>query len=217
MRVIRSVQMALVAAMFVTAAILYPRLPDIIPMHWGFEGEPDGWGPKTWGVWLMPGLSLLFMILFPVLQKLDPKSQNYENFQKSWAIIQTSILSMLAYMFAVTMFVTLYPAYNAWVGRFVVFGVGALFVIIGNYMGKVRQNYFVGLRTPWTLNDPEVWQKSQRLAGWLFVLGGLLSIVESIIWLAVPYVFFSMVAVMVIVPAVYSYKLAADKKKKPQQ
>jgi len=213
LRIIRSVQIAMVVAMFVAGAILYSRLPDMIPTHWGFEGNPNGWSPKTFGVWLIPGLSLIFMILFPILQRLDPKSQNYENFQKPWAIIQTAILGMLAYMYAVTMFVTLKPEYNAMVGRLVVFGMGAMFVVLGNYMGKVRQNYFVGLKTPWTLEDPEVWQKSQRVAGYAFVLCGLIALVESLIWIAVPYVFFGAVALTVIVPIAYSYVLAKEKRK----
>lgn len=206
------IQAAIVALMFLAGIILYSYLPDMLPMHWGFDGQPNNWWPKAYGVWLIPGLAVLFMILFPILQKLDPKSQNYENFAKSWAVIQTSILAMLAYMYGVTLFVTIYPAYNNLVGRLVVFGIGILFVILGNYMGKVRQNYFVGLRTPWTLNDPEVWQKSQRLAGWAFVLGGLISIIEAIIWIAVPYVFFGIVILIVIIPTVYSFLLSKKKK-----
>ena len=87
-----------------------------------------------------------------------------------------------------------------------------LFIILGNYMGKVRQNYFVGLKTPWTLNDPEVWQKSQRLAGWAFVLSGLIFIVESIIWIAVAYAFIGTIALVVIVPIAYSYLISRPKK-----
>jgi uncharacterized membrane protein len=79
-------------------------------------------------------------------------------------------------------------------------------------MGKVRQNYFVGLKTPWTLNDPEVWQKSQRFAGWAFVLAGLAFIIEAIVWFAVVPVFFAAMAVMVILPIAYSYLLSRKKR-----
>lgn len=208
------VRIAMVALMFIAGAIAYSYLPDVIPTHWGFDGQPNGWSPKWFGVWLIPALCLLFLVLFPVLSRLDPRSENYESFKKPWSVIQTAILGMLAYMYAVTMFVTFYPEYNSLVGRLVVLGMGLLFVILGNYMGKVRQNYFIGLRTPWTLNDPEVWQKSQRVSGWAFVLCGLVAIAEAWIWLAVPYVFFGAIALTVVVPVVYSYKLAADKKRK---
>lgn len=211
LRTARYIQIVLVALMFLAGAILYSYLPDILPVHWDFNGEPNNWWPKIYGVWLIPGMSLIFMILFPILQRIDPKSQNYPGFAKAWAVIQTSILGMLAYMYGVTLFVTFYPAYNAMVGRLVVFGIGLLFVILGNYMGKIRQNYFVGLKTPWTLNDPEVWQKSQRLAGWVFVLAGLLIIIEAIIWLAVAYVFFAIILLTVFVPIIYSYLLSRKK------
>lgn len=199
------VRAVLVAAMFVAGAVVYPYLPDSIPTHWGFEGEPNQWSPKTWGAWIIPLMSLAFLVLFPLLPKLDPKKANYEQFKKPWGVIQTSLIAMMAYMFAVTMSVTLYPQYNALVGRFVVFGIGVLFVILGNVMGKVRQNYFVGLKTPWTLNDPEVWQKSQRFGGWAFVLAGLAFIIEAIVWIAILPVFIVLMAVMVILPIAYSY------------
>ncbi|MDD5437576.1 MAG: SdpI family protein [Patescibacteria group bacterium] len=212
LRTARYVQIILVALMFIAGAVVYSRLPDMLPVHWGFNGEPNNWWPKMYGTWFIPALAALFVILFPILQRVDPKSQNYPGFAKAWAVIQTSILAMLAYAYGVSLFVAIYPAYNALVGRLVVFGVGLLFVVLGNYMGKVRQNYFVGLRTPWTLNDPEVWQKSQRLSGWAFVLAGLLILIESIVWVGVAYVFFGIIVLMVVVPMVYSYLLSRKKR-----
>ncbi len=205
------IRIILVAVMFIVGIVLYPYLPDLIPTHWGFEGQPNQWSPKIWGAWIIPAMSLVFLILFPLLPKLDPKRENYKNFKKSWNLIQTSLVAMMAYMYAVTMYVTFYPEYNNMVGRAVVFGIGILFVILGNVMGKVRQNYFVGLKTPWTLDDPEVWQKSQRFAGWAFVLAGLAFIIEAIVWFAIAYVFIIIMAIMIIVPVVYSYLLSKKK------
>jgi uncharacterized membrane protein len=206
------IRVILVALMFAAGAYAYRYLPDLIPTHWGFEGQPNQWSPKTWGTWLIPGMSLAFLILFPLLPKLDPKRENYKNFKKPWDMIQTSLIAMFAYMYAVTLYVTLYPEYNAMVGRAVVFGIGILFVILGNVMGKVRQNYFVGLKTPWTLDDPEVWQKSQRFAGWMFVFAGLAFIIEAIIWFAILPVFIIAMTAMAIAPIVYSYLLSRKKK-----
>lgn len=205
-------RIVLAVLMLAAAAMSYPYLPNIIPVHWGFEGQPNGWAPKTWGAWLIPLMTLAFLFLFPLLQRLDPKRENYKNFKKPWAVIQTSLIAMFAYMYAVTLIVTLYPQYNAMVGRAVVCGIGILFVILGNVMGKVRQNYFVGLKTPWTLDDPEVWQKSQRFTGWAFVLAGLVFIVEAVVWIAILAVFIAMMTVMVILPIAYSYLLSRKKK-----
>jgi uncharacterized membrane protein len=157
-------------------------------------------------------MTLAFLVLFPLIARIDPKKANYEQFKKPWGVIQTSLIAMFAYMFAVTDFVTFYPEYNAMVGRAVVFGIGILFVILGNVMGKVRQNYFVGLKTPWTLDDPEIWQKSQRFAGWAFVLSGLVFIIEAIVWIAILPVFIAIMAVMTVLPIAYSYLLSRKKK-----
>jgi uncharacterized membrane protein len=205
-------RIALVALMFIAGAFVYSRLPDVIPVHWGFEGQPNGWAPKTYGAWIIPLMSLAFLFLFPLLSRIDPKAANYEQFKKPWSVMQTAIIAMFAYMYVVTDAVTLYPQYNAMVGRAVVLGVGLLFVVIGNVMGKVRQNYFVGLKTPWTLNDPEVWQKSQRFGGWAFVIAGLAFVVEAVVWIAVVPVFIAAMAVMVVLPIVYSYLISRKKK-----
>jgi uncharacterized membrane protein len=207
------IRILIVAAMFATALILYPMLPDMVPTHWGFDGAPNAWSPKWVGVLIGPVVGLVFLILFPILNRIDPKKENYEVFKGPWNMIQTALLVFMAYIFAVTMYVTFYPQYNTLVGRAVVFGIGILFVIIGNYMGKIRQNYFVGLRTPWTLNDPEVWQKSQRLAGWMFVLGGLAAMIEAVVWVSSGLAFFPLVLVVVIVPIIYSYLLSRKKMK----
>ncbi|MBI5654849.1 SdpI family protein [Candidatus Uhrbacteria bacterium] len=206
------VRICIVAAMFVVGLVLYPYLPEMVPTHWGIEGEPNAWGPKIWGAWIIPLMSLAFLILFPLLPKLDPKRENYEHFKKSWGTIQTALVGILGYMYAVTMYVTFYPQYNSYVGKAVTFGIGVLFVILGNVMGKVRQNYFVGLKTPWTLNDPEVWQKSQRFSGWMFVLAGLAFIIESIVWIAIVPVFIMTISLTVVAPIVYSYLLSRKKK-----
>ncbi|MFH1620775.1 MAG: SdpI family protein [Patescibacteria group bacterium] len=207
-----AIRIILVALMFAAGAIFYKYLPDMIPTHWGFEGQPNQWSPKSWGTWLVPGLSLVFLVLFPLLPKLDPKRENYKNFKSSWEVIQTSFIAIMAYMYAITLYATFYPEYNDMVGRAVVLGIGVLFVILGNVMGKVRQNYFVGLKTPWTLDDPEVWQKSQRFAGWMFVFAGLAFIIEAIIWFVIIYVFIVSMVAVVIAPIVYSYLLSKKKK-----
>lgn len=206
-----AVRLLLVLGMSVAGAALYPCLPDTIPVHWGFEGQPNGWASKTWGAWIIPAMSLAFLILFPLIPKIDPKRENYKYFKKPWDVIQTSFIAFFAYLYAVTMYVTFYPQYNAVVGRAVVLGIGILFVMLGSVMDKIRQNYFVGLKTPWTLDDPEVWQKSQRFAGRAFMLAGLAFIIEAMVWVATVPVFFAVIAVCVVAPIIHSYLLSRKK------
>lgn len=206
------IRVVLVALMFAAGAVLYPWLPDMVPTHWGLEGQPDAFSSKIWGAWIMPLMSLVFLALFPLLPKMDPKRENYERFKGPWNVIQTSLVGFLAYVYGVSIYATFYPESGSFMGRAVMFGIGILFIILGNVMGKVRQNYFVGLKTPWTLDDPEVWQKSQRFAGRMFVLAGLAFIVESVVWFAVLPVFGAAIFAAAILPIAYSYLVSRGRK-----
>lgn len=198
----------IVAGMFAAGAILYDRLPLQIPSHWGFSGAPDDYMSKPWGVWLLPLITLAMAILFPVFRRIDPKRENYETFRHTWELLQLCIVAFMAYVYGMQLYLSINPLPSPdFVGRFVTFGIGVLFVIIGNYMGKIRQNFFVGLRTPWSLSDPEVWTKSQRFGGWAFVLGGLAILAESYLWWHAEIIFFAIVLLISTLPIAYSYMI----------
>jgi uncharacterized membrane protein len=201
----RLIQLAIVAAMFITGFIVYPYLPETIPVHWNFEGQPDNFGPKTIGTFIFPLVSLAIVILFPIFQSIDPKKENYEKFKNAWSAIQLTLITLFAYFYGAQLYFTLNPEQSHLMGTYMTAGVGATFIILGNYISKIRHNYFVGLRTPWTLNDPEVWNKSQRLTGWTFVIGGLALIFSGIGNIFHPYIFFGIIIVMVLLPTVYSF------------
>lgn len=206
--------LAIVAGMFLFSLIVYPSLPDIIPTHWGVNGEADGFSPKYFGAFFAPVLGLFLAFLFPIAQRMDPKRDSYANFQKTWSRLQVGIIAFFAYIHVVTTLAGLYPPLSGRVATFIVGGMGILFILIGNSMGKIEQNWFVGLRTPWTLSDPEVWRKSQRLAGWLFVFAGIVTLVLAF---TIPPngtlfgIFITMIVIISIVPAIYSYLLAKKK------
>lgn len=204
----------LVAALFAVAFIVYPHLPEEVPIHWNTLGEPDDFASRGFGAFLVPLMGLGFLILFPLLAKIDPRKANYKKFTSAWEWIQTLLIMMLAYFYGIQIFITFYPEHQALMPRLMFGGIGLLFIALGNLMGKLRQNFFVGLRTPWTLSDPEVWQKSQRVAGWSFVTGGLLFILLAF-WGDIPHIgaiFISITAMMILFPIVYSY-LAYSKHK----
>lgn len=206
----------IVAAMFLFSLIMYPRLPDIVPTHWGFTGEPDGFSPKAFGAFFAPVLGLGLAFLFSISQKMDPKKEAYANFQKSWIRLQIGIITFFAYLHIVTVLAALNPSISSNVGTYITAGMGVLFILIGNSMGKFEQNWFVGLRTPWTLSDPEVWRKSQRLGGLMFVLGGIAILIVSLTIrtsLALFITFMATVLSVTIIPIGYSYFLAEKKKK----
>ncbi len=204
-------RLVVVILMFIVAAILYPRLPENIPIHWGMEGQPDEWGAKMWAIWIIPGISLILLFLFPLLAKIDPRRKNYDAFSGTYEIIQNLIILFLTFVFFMQFFMTLRPENQDLMPTMMLAALGIMFVILGNYMGKVRQNYFLGLRTPWTLNDPEVWQKSQRVMGWAFVVGGFIFLLQAWLQLYVITSFIVVMSVIVVVPMVYSYLIYKKK------
>lgn len=210
---LRLLQILMLLALFAAAAILYPQLPERVPTHWNFAGQVDQYSSKLFGTFLLPGVALLLSILFPIISRIDPKYRNYANFAHAWEVFQLAFVGFMAYLFAIQMYASFHPEASWLVGRAVMFGIGVLLILLGNYMGKIRQNFFVGLRTPWSLSDPEVWTKSQRFGGWCFVLGGLAIIVESILWKAITIVFLAILAFVILPPIVYSYLLFHWKQK----
>ncbi len=202
----RIAQWGIVAGMFLIGALLYSHLPDMVPTHWNVNNQIDGWMPKIYGAWLMPVIALIITLFFPLLRKIDPESKNYEKFAKTWEVFQLTIVGFFAYMYAITSYVALNNDKSYLVGRLVMLGMGIMFIILGNYMGKIRHNYFVGIKTPWTLADPEVWQKTHRLAGWIFVAAGLLILLMSLFWMQYIWpLFIAIIVTIVIIPMFYSY------------
>ena len=200
-------------AMIVFAVIIYPYLPDTIPTHWNINNEIDAWSPKFPGALFIPALGIVMAILFPLLERIDPKRMNYADFRKTWAIMRIALMAFIAFMEVVTFTVAIKPEWNHLVGPSIIGGIGALFIVMGNYMGKLRQNWFIGLRTPWTLDDPEVWKKSQRMTGRLFVISGIAMLAMAIYGKIVPVIFFSIIVLVAFVPMVYSYILYTRKRK----
>lgn len=182
-----SVQLALIALMFVVAAVSWPYVPDRLPVHWNLQGEVDGYGGKFAGLLLVPIITLGLYALLLVLPKIDPGYVNYRNFAGAYNVIRIALVVFLAALYAVIVAV-------AWgrmidVGMLVTLGVGALLVVLGSVMVKIRPNWFVGVRTPWTLSSKLSWDKTHRLARWVFIgLGpviGLIGVVRTSWFLAI--------------------------------
>lgn len=200
----------IVAIMFAVGWLLYDSLPQNVPIHWNVKGEIDGWMSKPWGVFLIPLVTLGVAMLFPILSSIDPRKGNYELFRKSWIMIQVTILLFFAYMYFSSLLVVLHPEYEIF--PFVMTGIGVLFMLIGNYLGKVRQNYFVGIKTPWTLANEDVWNKTHRLGGWCFVIAGIALILNGIVQWHIVVVSVTAFSLAVAFPLIYSYLIFPKKK-----
>ena len=163
----------------VLVAAFYSRLPDQVPMHWGFDGEINRYGSKN-ELWLMAALGPLFALLFQFLPRLDPKKRSYERFQKYYEAFAVVMTAFVAVIMGIALVESFRPGTLS-VGRAVSILLGLLFLFMGNMMGKIKPNYFFGVRTPWTLADPDVWNRTHRLAGRLFCLAGLATVLSALL------------------------------------
>lgn len=199
------IQLCIVASMLIVGFLLWDKLPEMMPSHWNIEGEIDSYMEKSTWIWIFPGITLLMTLLFPFLSRIDPKKEKYQSFRRSWLILQMVFIIFFAYIYFVSLYLTLNPLVP--ITGFVFGGIGVMFVFIGNYLGKVRQNWFIGIRTPWTLDKEEVWNKTHRLGGWLFLIAGLIIFAEAFILWNVAWVMGVCIGLAALVPVLYSYFL----------
>jgi len=168
----------LIAFSFAFAAVMYPSLPELIPTHWNAAGDPDNYSPKPWGAFLLPAVAWLVFVVMKLIPVISPKGFRTDQFMEVVRLFQ---VVFVAFMAVVTVMTLLYAAgYDIDMPRFMSAALGVLFVILGNYLGKVRKNFFIGVRTPWTLASSEVWARTHRLAGWLFTLAGIAALLGAV-------------------------------------
>lgn len=165
---------ALLAAMFLASAVVWPRAPERLPVHWDLAGEVDRHGGRVEGLLLLPALALGVYLLLRALPRLDPGRANYALFGGAYATIRLATLAVLAAIHGVVILAALGRTID--MGRLMPILVGALLIVLGGVLGKLRPTWFVGIRMPWTLSSKRSWGKTHRLGGWLFIADGLLLI-----------------------------------------
>lgn len=174
------IPLLIVAAAFIASAVVYPRLPETMPTHFDMSGQPNGWSSRLFGAWVVPLFLLLMWGLVRVLPAIDPRGSNYAKFGGAFEGIIVSIMLFMLGMHIVILRASL--GYPLAMQRVIPFGIGVLFIVIGNLLPRARPNWFVGIRTPWTLSSDRVWEKTHRLGGRLFVAGGIIITVAAFAW-----------------------------------
>ena len=182
---------------------VWNQLPDQMPMHWGVGGEVDGYADRAWAVIGFPILllALHWVCVFATLKDPKNKEQTAKVKDLIWWLVPCLSLLVSGFMYS--------AALGYAVNTMSVMGLfmGALFVVIGNYIPKCKQNHTIGLRIPWTLNDEQNWNATHRVAGKVWVTGGLAMLVCSFLPFAwMPFVLLGVFLVLPIVPIVYSYR-----------
>jgi uncharacterized membrane protein len=196
-----------VALPFVYLAYVYTRLPAIVPVHFGIDGRADRYGNKS-GLWevaaILAGISILLFILIRLIPKIDPKKS-----PRNPSDVYNKISILVVLLFSV---INCFLVYSAEKGAFNIGNIfaaimGLFLAVMGNLMHNIKPNYFVGICTPWTLENEMTWRKTHQLAGKIWVAGGL---AIATISLLVPdriaiYVLTAGTVILGIVPVVYSY------------
>lgn len=163
-------QLGLIAVLFCWSVVLWPTSPDRIPVHFDLYGNADRWAGRLEGLFSVPVLCVAVYALLRFLPRFDPARANYASFAAAYTTIRFSVLIMLA----LVDLVILLPLAGVAVSQAALIRliVGCLLMVIGGVMGKIRPNWFVGIRTPWTLSSKESWVKTHRLGGWVFLGAG---------------------------------------------
>lgn len=189
---------------FVYLAYVWNSLPEKVPLHWNMEGEIDRYGEKSELILIPVLLPLLIYVLFTIIPRIDPKGK-IKNMGNKYTILKSI---MTIFMSALAMII-IYAALNETLynPNYIVLLIGILFALLGNYFKTLRANYFIGIKTPWTLENETVWKETHKLAGKLWFAGGLLIVLTSILLdKKTNFTLFAVITVFItVVPVVYSY------------
>jgi len=160
-------ELALVVAPFIALVVFWNQIPDRVPIHWNIPGEIDRWTSKAPGVLLLPLIGLGTVVLCHVVAWLDPKLRRNlkktDRMNKVLQILRLTFAGFFDAIFAVQLVVAL--GYKIAAARVIVWCILLCLAILGNYLPNLRSNYFIGIRTPWTLENPETWRATHRLGG----------------------------------------------------
>ncbi|MBE5102857.1 SdpI family protein [Priestia aryabhattai] len=184
--------------------IALPHLPATMPIHWGANGEADGFATKINAMILTVGIMVLIYFIIAFVPRIDPRKENYKYFSKTYNIVLNAVLLLFFFVNMSTILQGL--GYNVPMSYIAPIMAGLVFIIIGNYLQRVRSNYFMGIRTPWTLSNETVWKKTHRLSGKLFFIGGLLILISAFLpdgYKSV--IMWGSIVLCVAIPYLYSY------------
>jgi uncharacterized membrane protein len=203
MHPLRYVSICFVVFCVLITLYAYPSVPDTVVSHWNAQGEPDGTMHKLWGMFLLPTLVVVLFVLFIVLPRIDPLKQNVKKFISYY---EGFIVVMLAFCTYLQALIILWnQGYIFDMVRFILPAFGCLFIYIGVLLTHTKRNWFIGIRTPWTLDNDTVWEKTHAVGGALFKLTGAITFLGIFFPLYAFWGFIGMVLVCVAVTIAYSY------------
>lgn len=166
--------MGIIILSFIIGIYFYPQMPSRVASHWNIKGEVDDYMPKFWGLFLMPIFSIGLLLLLIFIPKLDPLKENIEKFRRYFDSFMVLMTVFLFYIYLLTI------AWNVGLrfdmGSAIIPAMGLLFYYIGDFFANTKRNWFIGIKTPWTLSSDKVWEETHRVGGKLFKLAGIITI-----------------------------------------
>ncbi len=184
-------------------AVCYPSLPEAIPSHWDFSGNINGYSSKT-EFFLLALCPFFLWLTFVILPKIDPKKENYQKFSGFFQAFSLIMVIFMDMMFLLCLYTAFHQESNL-ISKIVPISVGLLFIFIGNYLPKVKPNFFVGIKTPWTLSSETVWIKTHRKGGISFLLLGVFMMITPFFSEINGYFYLTVVILTALFPTLLSY------------
>lgn len=183
---------------FVMGFYFYPQMPDKMASHWNIKGDVDGYMPKTWALFLMPVLSAILFLMFLLIPRIDPLKENIEKFREYFDWFVVLIIAFLFYIYVLSILWSFGHRFD--MGQVLAPALAILFYYAGILISNAKKNWFIGIRTPWTMSYESVWNKTNKLGGKMFKISGVICLFGIIL----PAYAFLFVIVPVLITAFYT-------------
>ncbi len=197
------ISLLIIMISFIIGISFYSLLPDKVASHWNAKGEVDGYMSKFGGLFLMPVISLVLLLLFIIIPKIDPLKHNIEKFRKYFDGFIVLMMLFLFYLYILTILWNIGVRFNFVHLLVPIFSI--FFYYCGILIQKAQRNWFIGIRTPWTLSNEQVWNKTHKIGGILFKIAGIISLIGILL---PEYALFFVICPVIIAslfPVIYSY------------
>ena len=195
---------ALIGGAVLFSLAVYSRLPEEVPIHWGVSGEPNGYGSRLEGAFLIPAMMIALFAIMQWYPSRDPRAANIAKFRGAYDTVVTAIIALLSGLHVLALGNAL--GWGIDIPKVGMVALGLMFILLGNLMPRVRSNFIFGIRTPWTLSSESVWTRSHRVSGYAKVVAGIITIVAGLVARPAGYIVaLASLLISGLVPVVYSY------------
>jgi uncharacterized membrane protein len=210
-----SLYIIIIVLTFISSILIFPYVPSKVPIHWNIYGEVDSYSNKSIGLFILPVFLLFIFVILFFIPKFEVFKENLESFKRYFEHMKVAILLFFLFIYVITMLPNFGIKYN--ITYLIVPAVAALLYYIGSLLKHTRRNYFIGIRTPWTLADDEVWRKTHEAGSISFRINAIILLIAMINAQAMFFVLLASIIINVIFLYVYSYRLWKESNRKKKR